>query len=114
MEAGCPLASGERRWIVRQLWTEGPQRSTVPVRDEDLYPAVSACPDIASFSQAATEHPDVLGDTEPEAWLAVACDEAQDESVSGSTLCAEVAGDAADDPGDDEDAPDDGASDGDA
>jgi hypothetical protein len=67
--------------------------------EEDLHPAVAACPDIAAFTQAAEDHPEVLGDTEPQVWLAATCDGSEDPSVTGSALCAEVAGHGDDDPG---------------
>jgi hypothetical protein len=67
--------------------------------DDDLPAAITACPDIATFTQAAEDHPDVLGDTEPHVWLAATCDEAEDPSVTGSALCAEVAGEGEGGPG---------------
>jgi hypothetical protein len=71
--------------------------------DDDLHAAVAACPDIATFTQAAEDHPDVLGDTEPHVWLAATCDQAEDPTVTGSSLCAEVAGEGEGDPGEAQD-----------
>jgi hypothetical protein len=71
--------------------------------EADLHATVAACPDIATFTQAAEDHPDVLGDTEPQVWLAATCDQAEDPSVTGSPLCAEVAGEGAGDPAEAED-----------
>ncbi|MFA9445091.1 hypothetical protein [Egicoccus sp. AB-alg6-2] len=60
--------------------------------DGELEAAIGACEDIASFTSAAAEHPDALGDVEPQVWLADACTEATDPAVTESALCAEVAG----------------------
>lgn len=60
--------------------------------DGELEAALTACEDIATLTQAATDHPEALGDVEPQVWLAEACTEADEPAITESALCAEVAG----------------------
>lgn len=60
--------------------------------DGELDAALTACEDVAAVTSAAEAHPEALGDTEPQVWLAEACTEASDPAVTESALCMEVAG----------------------
>ncbi|MBW3663522.1 MAG: hypothetical protein KY469_10520 [Actinobacteria bacterium] len=60
--------------------------------NEDLYPAVIACQDLAAFADAAEDHPGALDGVDPETWLDNICQSADDPDVTGSALCSEVTG----------------------
>jgi hypothetical protein len=61
------------------------------VDEQTLHATVTACEDIAAFRAAAEDHPDVLETTTPEVFLADLCQSTEDEEISGSSLCQDIA-----------------------
>jgi hypothetical protein len=52
--------------------------------------ALTACEDIAAVRDAASQHPDALGDLTPEVWAADACGDQADQA--DAPLCQDIAG----------------------